>query len=77
MYLDATNLFGPIISQPLATGNFQLISTEEPYKIYVLTIDDDSNFGYVFEIDIEYYADLDNFHQELLFLPENKSLPNS
>lgn len=53
------------------------MSTEELDKTDVLNIADDSNYGYIFEVDIDYPKDLHNFHNELPFLPGNKCPSNT
>ena len=75
LYLDANNVYGWAMSQPLPYGGFKLMND--------LTFDDDltvniSNFiknksegvGYIFEVDVSYPDELHDDHSDLPFLPE-------
>ena len=76
IYLDANNLYGWAMSQPLPYGGFKLMND--------LPFDDDltvniSNFiknksegvGYIFEVDVSYPVELHDDHSDLPFLPES------
>ena len=70
-YLDANNLYGWAMSQKMAVDGFKwkknmLTFNEEFIKNY----DDDSDKGYILEVDVEYPKDLQDLHSDLPFLPE-------
>lgn len=77
VYLDATNLYGHSMSQPLPQGEFKWLTQEEIENINFLDIDDDDEYGYVLEVDIDYPEELHNKHNEFPFLAENICPPNS
>ena len=55
MYLDANNLYGLVMSQPLPTSNFKWITDEEMEELDVMMIPDDSSRGYILECDLGKY----------------------
>ena len=68
-YLDANNLYGWAMSQPLPVGNFQWI---DPKGFDVLKNRDG---GFILEVDLKYPQDLHDDHNDLPFLAEKKK-PN-
>ena len=71
-YLDANNLYGWGESQKLPTGGFKWVSTIEESD--VMGYNNDSDVGYVLEVDVEYPKKLQKLHNELPFLPEKMRL---
>ena len=72
-YLDANNLYGWAMSQPLPTGEFKWIGVreEEPKKmIETLAKNSKWGYGYLLEVDVEYHRELHSHHNNLLFLCE-------
>ena len=70
-YLDANNLYGRTMSQKLPLNGFKwkknmLKFNEEFIKNY----DEDSNKGYILEVDVKYPNKLHDLHSDLPFLPE-------
>ena len=53
------------MSQKLPVSNFEWIKKDFT-KIY----NEESNEGYFLEVDVQYLEKLDEFHNDLLFLPE-------
>ena len=73
IYLDANNLYGHAMSQPLPTGGFRWLKPEEIEKFDVMSIDEFGQRGYVCEIDLEIP---DHLHDELNDLPPaSKNIP--
>ncbi|CAH1110639.1 unnamed protein product [Psylliodes chrysocephalus] len=75
-YVDVNNLYGWAMSQPLPLGKFQW---SDP-NIDVTSIPDDSSFGYILEVDLEYPEELHDIHKDLPFcaehrIPQNSKLP--
>ena len=66
-YLDANNLYGWAISQPLPTGGFKWVDVN-PNKISELATRTDK--GYVLEVDVSYPKVLHNQHNDLPFMCE-------
>ena len=76
-YLDANNLYGWAMSQPLPTGGFRWVDIGpcesravqrpvEPNEISELATRTDK--GYILEVDISYLAELHNPHNNLPFM---------
>ena len=65
-YLDANNLYGWVMSQPLPTGGFRWVSID-PNEVGELTR---GNKGYLLEVDVSYPAEVHNSHKDLPFMCE-------
>ncbi|CAH1107474.1 unnamed protein product [Psylliodes chrysocephalus] len=68
MYLDATNLYGAAMSEPLPFGDFKWIPVD---SFDFSSVKDDASKGYVLEVDLEYPINLHHSHNDLPFCPEN------
>ena len=77
MYLDATNLYGAAMSQYLPTGNFKWLEEAEIQNLDYMNVAQNSETGYIFEVDLEYPQDLHYLHNELPFCPESIASPKS
>ncbi|XP_072376726.1 uncharacterized protein [Diabrotica undecimpunctata] len=77
MYLDATNLYGAAMSQPLPWGNFRWLNEQEIDQFNVFNIDDDGEKGYVLEVDLHYPPNMHDQHNDLPFCPESIVPPKS
>ena len=77
-YLDANNLYGWEMSQPLPTGEFQWIEIREdiePKKVVdMLVMNSDWGYGYLLEVDVEYPPELHDHHSNLPFMCEKISV---
>ena len=75
--LDANNLYGWAMSQPLPTGSFKWITDEE--ELFQLTqnlssIDPQNSVGYIMEVDLEIPIDLHDHFNEYVPAPEHLSV---
>ena len=70
-YLDANNLYGWAMSQPLPTGGFKWTDVI-PNKISELATQTDK--GYILEVDVSYPKDLHNSHNDLPFIRERMEI---
>ena len=61
MYLDANNLYGWAMSQPLPYRDFKWIDTEE---IILDNYHENSNKGIILEVDLEYPEELHDLHND-------------
>ncbi|XP_033726725.1 uncharacterized protein LOC117316295 [Pecten maximus] len=68
MYLDANNLYGWAMSQPLPTHDFEWIDANDDFD--VTKIADNSDKGYILEVDMEYPEDLHDLHNDYPLAPE-------
>lgn len=76
MYLDCNNLYGHSMMQHLPKQGFEW-STEEFDAAQILNIADDSDLGYIFEVDLEYPEELHDAHNDYSFCAENRTVPNT
>ena len=65
-YLDANNLYGWAMSQPMPTRNFDWVD----YSEKLLDTPPDSSTGYFLEVDLEYPASLHTEHNDYPLAPE-------
>ena len=70
-YLDANNLYGWAMSQPLPKKNFhwkRVMPTEEQ----IMKMKWNLKKGWILEVDLEYHADLHDAHNDYPLAPEKK-----
>ena len=77
VYLDANNLYAWPMCKKLPVSDFKRIVdlsifTEDLIKNY----DENSDKGYIFEVDVEYPKNLHKQHSDLPFLPERMKINN-
>ena len=70
-YLDANNLYGWAMSQPLPTGGFKWVDVN-PNEISELATR--TGKGYVLEVDVSYPKELHNQHNDLPFMCERMEI---
>ena len=63
-YLDANNLYGGAMSEPLPTGNFHFLSQPEIDAFDLSSIPPDGDIGYIVECDLQYPAHLHDLHND-------------
>ena len=69
-YLDANNLYGFAMSQPLPTSGFKFLSQEEIDDLRVMDVPDDGPTGYILEVDLCYPHELHDLHNDYPLAPE-------
>ncbi|XP_054718997.1 uncharacterized protein LOC129228343 [Uloborus diversus] len=62
MYLDANNLYGWAMSQPLPYGEFKWVDASQVDEAWIASIPSNSDVGYILEVDLEYGAELHDEH---------------
>lgn len=72
LYLDANNLYGWAMSQPLPLRKFQWIDSA---SIDVMGVPDDGPLGYILEVDLKYGSHLHDDHSDLPLCPETSIPP--
>ena len=70
-YLDANNLYGWAMSQPLPTGGFRWVDVN-PNEISELATRTDK--GYILQVDVSYPKELHNPHNDLPFMCERMEI---
>jgi hypothetical protein len=77
LYLDANNLYGTAMSQPLPYRGYEWMAREELDHLteeggqHIMEKSDNDYTGYVLEVDLEYPQELHNEHNDLPLCPEN------
>ena len=69
MYLDANNLYGWALSQPLPTSGFKWMKQKQIDKINLTQYKED-NKGFIVEVDLEYPKELHDLHNDYPVAPE-------
>jgi hypothetical protein len=78
VYLDANNLYGWAMSQPLPVGGFKWMSPRElqdfSHKSEILSLLDDAETGYILEVDLTYPTHLHDVHNDYPLAVEHLKL---
>ena len=72
VYLDANNLYGWAMSQPLPYMGFKWLTKAEWEAIIWGTIPDDNLIGYIIDCDMEYPKELHDMHNDYPLAPERR-----
>ena len=74
-YLDANNLYGWAMSQKLPKNNFKWVEdTSRINEEFIKNYNENSNKGYILEVDVKYPKKLHDSHSDLLFLPRRMEI---
>lgn len=76
IYLDANNLYGYSMMQPLPINNFQWCHNEFNTE-KILSLEDDASIGYIFEVDLDYPKTLHDWHKDFPLCAENRIVPST
>ena len=79
-YLDANNLYGYAMSKKLPIRNFKWLDKDDILKFndaLIKKYDENSDIGYIFEVDVEYTKHIRTLHSDLTFLPERMKINKS
>ncbi|XP_054283625.1 uncharacterized protein LOC129000686 [Macrosteles quadrilineatus] len=74
-YLDANNLYGWAMCQHMPYAEFKWV--EDAHLIDVTKVPDDSDIGYILEVDLEYPKELHDLHSDFPLAPERQVPPGS
>ena len=72
-YLDANNLYGSTMCKKLLLNGYKWTNVEEFDSDFIKNYDDNSDKGYLVEVDVEYPKELCSSHRDLPFLFEKRS----
>ena len=74
-YLDANNLYGQTMPQKLPVNGFKWKKNTSKFnEEFTKNYDEDSNKGYILEVDVEYPKYLHALHNDLAFLVERMKI---
>ena len=73
-YLDVNNLYGWAMSQKLPVDGFKWKKTLKFDEEFIKNYDEDSDKGYILEVDVEYPKNLNDLHGDLPFLPKRMKM---
>ena len=75
MYLDGKNLYGWAISQKLPVNGFKWEKIVSKFdEDFITNYDEDTNKGYIFEVDVKYPKDFHDLQSDLQFLTEKNKI---
>ncbi|XP_017483952.1 PREDICTED: uncharacterized protein LOC108372710 [Rhagoletis zephyria] len=72
MYLDANNLYGWAMSEYLPYAEFEWLDNVNDFDVF--TIEENSSYGVILEVDLEYPHSIHDIHNDLPFCCENKKI---
>lgn len=75
MYFDFNNLYGTEMIKKLPYGDVEWVENIE--EINICNLNENSDIGYILEVDLEYPSNLFESHNDLPLCPENITPPNS
>ena len=76
-YADGKNLYGWAMSQKLPPDGFKWVEKDDLSNFndsFIKSYDENSNKGYILEVDVEYPKNLHKLHSDFPFLPEIKKI---
>ena len=74
-YLDANNLYAWAMSQKLPVSNFKWVEdTSKINEKFIKNYNENSNKGYILEVDVKYPKKLHDSHSDLPFLPKRMKI---
>ena len=77
-YLDANNLYGWAMSQKIPVNGFKWVkSTSKIDEEFIKNYDEDSDKGYILEVDVKYPRKLHDLHSDIPFLPKRMKIDKS
>ena len=74
-YLDANNIYGYAMSQPLPTGHFPVLTEKEITDLEILNVPDNNPAGYILKVDLDYPDHLHKLHNDYPLAPEKVLIP--
>lgn len=73
LYVDVNNLYGYAMAKSLPYDDFEWVEND----INILEIPENSEFGYILDVDVSYPPELHDFHSQFPLLPESRAPPRS
>ena len=76
IYLDVNSLYSWAMLQYLPVSTFKWLHPESVQNFDVTKVPDDSDTGYILEVDLEYPDSIHDLHSDLPFCPEKMTPPS-
>ena len=74
-YLDSNNLYDWAMIQPLPVNGFEFVrNVSKTDEDFIKNYDEDTDKGYILEVDVKYPKDLHDLHSDLPFLSERMKI---
>lgn len=73
LYIDANNLYGNALSQPLPSHDFKWLSQDDIARLNIEEEDLTASLGYILEVDLTYPPEIQDISQDLPFAPEKEA----
>ena len=74
-YWGVNNLYGCVMLQKLPVSHYEWIKDISQFnEDFIKNYNEDSDDGYFLEVDIQYFENLHDLHNNLPFLPKRKKL---
>ena len=64
LFVDANNLYGHTMSQPLPTGDFKFLSPKEIEEFHMSNTAATDDIGFILEVDLKYQIHLHESHND-------------
>lgn len=77
IYMDCNNLYGFAMCCYLPYADFKFLSSKECEQLDITNIPNDSDYGYIFEVDLYYPENLHDLHNDLPFCAQNYTPPGA
>ena len=80
VYLDANNLYGYAMSKKLPIRSFKWLDKDDISKFndeLIKKYNENSDIGYIFEVDVKYPKHICMLHSDIPFLPERMEINKS
>lgn len=75
-YLDANNLYGWAMVQPLPVDQFELMEDKDIETSDIMSVPENGDIGYILEVSLEYPRSLHDEHNCLPLAPVRKAISN-
>ena len=73
-YYDANSLYALVMTQKLSLDSFEFERVSKYTSNFIKHYNEDSDVGYILEIDVEYSKNLHDLHSDLSFLPGGRKI---
>lgn len=76
-YVDCNNLYGGAMSKKLPSGDFRWLDRSEIDSLDIYAVSDDSDIGYILQVDLHYPKRLHDLHSDYPLAPERRCVTHN